>query len=250
MSRPYVTLSIPEPCTERWENMQIQGNSRFCDACRRNLVDYSKLTDADLINLLLKQDGKICGRFHPNQLNRTLFTENTSHKAKAGYILSGIMALSLLLPFHTAAQTETSVIPEFYAELRTDDNPEKTNRCQISNHNPPVIKGRLTDAETGEPILFASIRIEGTMNGSTSDVDGYFKILIPEEADTFIRYTLIISSIGYETKRITVDKANLDQNIQLHLKLEDATPMLGIIIIEKKTLRKQNNIASKNKKEE
>jgi len=59
--------------------------------------------------------------------------------------------------------------------------------------------GKLTDANTGEPVVFATIRLKGKALGVISNNDGGFKI--PAEfqlkADT-----LVISSMGYETKRL------------------------------------------------
>jgi TonB-linked SusC/RagA family outer membrane protein len=61
-----------------------------------------------------------------------------------------------------------------------------------------VIKGRITDATTDEPIVGANIIIEGTQTGVVSDIDGNFSIEVstPETV-------LIISSLGYNSERIT-----------------------------------------------
>ena len=39
------------------------------------------------------------------------------------------------------------------------------------------ISGRIIDAETNEPLPGANVRLEGTVQGASSDVDGYYFIL-------------------------------------------------------------------------
>lgn len=59
-----------------------------------------------------------------------------------------------------------------------------------------VIEGKVTDAETGDPIPFASVYFLATTKGVPTDFDGYYKITGDAETDT-----LVVSYIGYETKK-------------------------------------------------
>jgi TonB-linked SusC/RagA family outer membrane protein len=59
------------------------------------------------------------------------------------------------------------------------------------------VTGTITDASSGEPIIGANVVIEGTTQGTVTDVDGKFSIDIPGE-----NTTLIISFLGYNTERI------------------------------------------------
>ena len=58
-----------------------------------------------------------------------------------------------------------------------------------------VIKGRVFNAKTNEPIEFATLQIEGTTIGSTSDLDGNF--IFTGIKPGFIK--LIARSVGFET---------------------------------------------------
>jgi outer membrane receptor protein involved in Fe transport len=58
--------------------------------------------------------------------------------------------------------------------------------------------GRALDAESGEPIIGASVYIEGTTMGAATDINGYYVIdNIPEGV-----YTLIISSVAYDQLQV------------------------------------------------
>ncbi len=64
-----------------------------------------------------------------------------------------------------------------------------------------TVSGTLTDGDTGEPVLGATVIIKGTSNGSISDFDGSF--IINDVADG--SQTIMISYIGYQTQEIAVE---------------------------------------------
>lgn len=72
------------------------------------------------------------------------------------------------------------------------------------------IKGEITDDSNGDPLIGASILIQGTSRGTVTDFDGSYELRIDE-----FPVVLQISYIGYDDKEITVDAANDALNIQL-----------------------------------
>ena len=44
-----------------------------------------------------------------------------------------------------------------------------------------TVTGVVTDSSTGEPVPFASIRIDGTMTGGMTDIDGAYSIAVPSD---------------------------------------------------------------------
>ena len=42
-----------------------------------------------------------------------------------------------------------------------------------------TVTGTVVDSSTGEPVPFASIRIDGTMTGGMTDLDGIYSIDVP-----------------------------------------------------------------------
>ena len=61
------------------------------------------------------------------------------------------------------------------------------------------VRGQLVDAETGEPLIGASVVVEGTTQGSVTDVDGYFTQSAPASA------TLVFSYVGYKEQKYTLN---------------------------------------------
>lgn len=71
-----------------------------------------------------------------------------------------------------------------------------------------VVRGRVTDASTGEPIPFASIQLKDSMTGGSADADGKYEVEVPADG------SLIFSSIGYIPFEIAVDgRSQLDVNL-------------------------------------
>ena len=62
-----------------------------------------------------------------------------------------------------------------------------------------TVTGTVKDSSTGEPVPFASIRIDGTMTGGMTDIDGAYSIDVPADG------LLIFSSIGYKDTPVPVN---------------------------------------------
>ena len=63
---------------------------------------------------------------------------------------------------------------------------------------PKTVAGVVTSADDGEPIIGASVLVEGTTMGAITDVDGKFAINnVPADAKA-----LIVSYLGMITQRV------------------------------------------------
>ena len=93
-----------------------------------------------------------------------------------------------------------------------------------------MLRGRVIDAELGEPIFSANVIVEGTTNGVTTDFDGQF--LLPVSA---FPVKLQVSFIGYSMQTVTVQNASDKLTIKLapDQVLIDAAEVVGDRISEK-----------------
>lgn len=83
-------ISIPKPCHEDWNAMSTVEKGRFCDVCRKKVIDFTRMNDVEVQSVISENsDTKICGRFYNNQLStfnlkipQKLLTQKRSfHKA-------------------------------------------------------------------------------------------------------------------------------------------------------------------------
>ena len=61
-----------------------------------------------------------------------------------------------------------------------------------------TVSGNVTDASNGEPVPFASVHLQGTMTGVSTDAEGHYSLSVPADG------ILVFSSIGYKTQEVAV----------------------------------------------
>lgn len=81
------------------------------------------------------------------------------------------------------------------------------------------VSGIVTDAQ-GEPIIGANVLVEGTTNGVITDMNGNFRIEIPEGA------ILLVSYIGYVSQKV---KTGVQANYTIRL-VEDARTLDEVVV--------------------
>lgn len=89
-----------------------------------------------------------------------------------------------------------------------------------------TISGRVTDAETKEPLPFASVWIKSKTIGTITNAQGDFDFHIPAE---FRNETLVISMLGYNDFESGVNFLNTDE--PLNVRLESSLVMLNELVV-------------------
>ena len=67
-----------------------------------------------------------------------------------------------------------------------------------------VLKGRVLDERTEEPIIGAAIQIKGTRNAAVTDINGQFSITLAGKSP----YTLVVTYTGYNQQDLEVYDAS------------------------------------------
>lgn len=92
-----------------------------------------------------------------------------------------------------------------------------------------TISGKVTSAETGEPLIGASIVVKGTSNGTVSNLDGSYSINVPEDATA-----LIFSYTGYTSQDVDITGRN---TIDVQL-AESVSALREVVVVGYGTQRK------------
>ncbi len=96
-----------------------------------------------------------------------------------------------------------------------------------------TVSGTVTDIN-GEPIIGASVLLDGTTIGVVTDLDGKFSISAPLDG------TIIISYIGYKQQRIPLGgKTDISVTVE-----EDATQLVEVTVVAYGKKRKQDLVGS------
>ncbi|MDO8549453.1 MAG: TonB-dependent receptor, partial [Ignavibacteria bacterium] len=90
------------------------------------------------------------------------------------------------------------------------------------------ITGKVTDNQTGEPLPFVNIILEGTNFGAATDIDGNYVILnIPPG-----KYNLKAQYIGYQTVIVENISASIDLTTTVDFKLNESAVELEEIVVQ------------------
>ena len=95
--------------------------------------------------------------------------------------------------------------------------------------SPVVVRGMVIDAEDKEPVIGASVVIDGTNKGVATNVDGQFALKLPPDT------SLVISYIGYEAKKVGVSSLLRSENNVIILKV-DGRQLNGELVTVMKTV--------------
>ena len=60
-------ISVNNPCPESWDNMKPEEKGRFCDKCCKVVMDFTKSSTEEILEVLQNAKGKICGRVMPDK---------------------------------------------------------------------------------------------------------------------------------------------------------------------------------------
>ncbi|MCB0428977.1 MAG: carboxypeptidase-like regulatory domain-containing protein [Flavobacteriales bacterium] len=226
-------LNVPTPCTEDWTSMTKNDLGRHCSHCAKTVVDFTGLTDAEILNIIQNASGGLCGRLNTHQLNRPIITPRNTHRSRFPNILAGLLLIGTgskaLATKPIIAQT--NVFIDVNAEMVKP--PSVANNEQVVDSLKNVIQGKVLDAETKEPIVFATVQIQNTETGVATDINGEFKLVIPDGLLTNISL-LIIRYVGYEDAEIAIRKEDLPLTKEF-LVIPMKTTILGeLTIIRKK----------------
>ena len=142
---------------------------------------------------------------------------------KVAGIAAGICAT--VMPMTAAAQTvkpdSTANRPVNTAKKGDVTVVDLSDGCA----SPVVVRGMVIDAEDKEPVIGASVVIDGTKKGVATNIDGQFALMLPPDT------SLVISYIGYKTKKVHVSSLLHSDNNVIVLE-EDREAMLdGIVTI-------------------
>ncbi len=243
--KPKLYVHIPQPCHEDWTKMTPVDKGKFCGSCSKQVVDFSNMTDHEVLSYFSKSTGKVCGRFAVDQLQRPL--QPLAIEKKKAWWIAMLMPLLLLFGKVNAQKknprmTGTSVItknpqPEIMGKVMlpkitpvVDTAPAITKReilvgdVAVMKRSGNFIKGQIINTE-GKPVEWATIEnITDNISGA-ADSAGNFSIIERTLSDSI---SIRVSAIGYEVKEIKVNSEDA-QSIIITLQQKEA-PLSDIII--------------------
>ncbi|MBK6635691.1 MAG: carboxypeptidase-like regulatory domain-containing protein [Chitinophagaceae bacterium] len=215
-----IQLSIPEPCHQSWHQMTPAEQGRYCNACAKVVVDFSMMTDTEVLNYFTTSDHeKVCGRALPSQLDRTIMRPKVPAKRLFWYWNYIVMFL-LFFAKGNMARAQGNV------KAMTGLNPVSSNdmyKTPVTKSGEAVISdsilisGKVMD-RNGKPVSYASVKIKGTATGFSADVHGKYTVKVKRSDILIISGASFLSaehSIGNHTSITTVLQRSVAGDIEV-----------------------------------
>ena len=125
---------------------------------------------------------------------------------KVAGIAAGICAT--VMPMTAAAQAVNPDSMANHPVQTTKKGDVKVVDLSDGCASPVVVRGMVIDAEDKEPVIGASVVIDGTNKGVATNVDGQFALKLPPDT------SLVISYIGYKKQKVHVSSLlHSDDNV-------------------------------------
>lgn len=226
-----IELRIKTPCTQSWESMKPTEQGRFCSSCAKTVVDFTQLNDAQLLEALKEAaPGNICGRFHAHQLNREILPPpNLTGHSFFAPLMSGLLSIGVF--GYTNAQNKPS-LTHSQATLHSwgieqeDQAISKMADSAAPHTSLYLLRGKVVDKESNEPLAFVNIWSEKFQTGVTTDLNGAFslELPVPPHGETIL---LEISFVGYQRLEYLVSPDMLKSGSPVTITMEGGIVLGG-----------------------
>ncbi|MCP9761709.1 hypothetical protein EGI31_01995 [Lacihabitans soyangensis] len=228
MSSTKYILNITSPCSEKWSEMNQMDGGKYCLNCSKKVIDFTNLTDKEIVELILKSDSKICGHLKKNQTGRALQIQSKS--SWVGKFINLITGLTIFSTTDNVyAKKEKFEQIQTVAAVKED----KTNiTASITEKDSSILslKGKVIDGMDKSPLQGAVIKLNNIKFETLSDLNGLFEFQIP---DFQIKEKIVLEVfyVGFDVITITIPKA--DFHLAKNLILELTPSLSGEIIVSK-----------------
>lgn len=205
--RTQTYLHVATPCNEDWSKMTPVEKGRFCDSCAKQVMDFTIMTDTEILKHLKAGGGKICGRIHKDQLERALHDIDRKKKKSWQFLMAGFASLLFSVVKGNAQKKELKEVPKA-GLLSTNNSSIFTEQLQQSNL---TLKGKVINAEQ-ESLLNAYALNPVSLEKILVNNQGRFVMQVNEKVDA-----VLVGAKGFDSRMVPVGLLqNKDTTITLN----------------------------------
>jgi len=223
-------LKIENPCDQNWNAMSKNDAGKYCHQCSKNVIDFTILSDKEIIKSLEQNSGNLCGRLSNKQQNRIISYEQPTTYSYFYKILTGFL---LFGSSQNSFATDKKI--ELQKEIITINDSNKIQNNEEIKHKPftddkrKYLSGVVLDSDTKEPLYGVIIFIKELNIGAKTDFDGEFKLAIPDSISTK-KMTISFDYIGYEKMNYSFEIKDLPIKKEFLMAEDSERFMLGFVI--------------------
>ncbi len=213
------SLEIKTPCSENFNKFKPTPNGGFCDSCKKEVIDFTKMNAQEIANYFRNNTTKeTCGKFNTNQLKT--YKNDPIPRKKSNFFKSiGIACLAIFIGNTMQAQS---------TKKHTDKLDNKSLKTITATVGKDIlVKGNVFD-EMG-PLPGVSILLKGTTIGTETDFDGNFEF--PKKLKK--GDVLIFSYVGMKSQKVIINNENSASKIELKIDMKmDSCVLMGKVAVK------------------
>ena len=157
------SLSIPQPCAQPWAAMRATADGRYCGACQTEVVDFTRLSEAQILAYLARRGGRpVCVLANASQVVPAAATRWRQ------WLLAGLA----LLGWQPVTSCATKPPQQLPAQATAANNPAAAQAQQI------IIRGQVLDGASATVVPQVNIFINDTQFGTVTDEQGRFELVM------------------------------------------------------------------------
>jgi hypothetical protein len=213
-------LLLYNPCHEQWDAMQPAKEGRFCGSCQKTVVDFTSMSDQELLAWFARGRSNVCGRMTEDQLNRELVPAPMPKK-RVWAIWWQLLVAGLLVSSEASSQVKPPKPPITRSPNDNGRRPLVMGKMALL---PPDQVIRVIDSATQQPLPGASVQLDDDPKLFVADSAG--RVVIPYRRIAHAS-VLKVSSIGYGHAVVPVegDWAGMDKVVTLASQSKDLLPV-------------------------
>jgi hypothetical protein len=165
-----ISIQIKNPCTQNWDEMLPRDGQRFCQNCEQPVIDFTNVTNAEIINMLTNTSSKVCGRFTTTQLDQLSYQLLAVPERRNWLKYIGVLAISASIFLQSCDKIDTVL-----------GKVEKPYKNGVKNTVPvSKIYGYLINEEN-EALADYKVKIANTKMMAVTDKDGRYEIRLEKK---------------------------------------------------------------------
>jgi hypothetical protein len=200
MKKP-ISLSIPAPCPEKWDNFLPTSQGGYCSSCKKDVIDFTQWSENQIKDFFKNGNGATCGRFRKDQLK--IYSLDSTPNYNNRFFPISLFGITLLLTSNQAEAAERKTPEIRITSLKSALKNNKTVTTDTLERK--TITGIIKAEDDQSPLPGVNVVLKNTNIGAVTNVDGRFSIEIPAPKESDV---LVFSFIGYETIEKNIFEVN------------------------------------------
>ncbi|HEY0261741.1 MAG TPA: carboxypeptidase-like regulatory domain-containing protein, partial [Chitinophagales bacterium] len=204
--------------------------------CSKTVVDFTKMTDRQIVQLLENSSGKMCGRLLNDQMDRVI-TDNTENgfykfpRLVAGLLLAGTATNSIAQSNEVKTEIVSSQNSEEYV-LGKIATPKEIKIDSAKNFIQGTVLDNNKEIVIGATVVVVDEKLNNTNIATMTDLDGNFKLYVSDELfnNDSNPITIRISYVGLKSAFVTIYKIELPV-IKREFSLQAPAVSMGDVIL-------------------